>query len=435
MTSSEFQTPGALTGQSAREQFEPSTVSIMPDERVTRLTLLRHGEVEAFQDRIVRGQLDAKLSAHGMEQSRLVSDWVSRSLPQQDAILSSDLVRCRYLAELLGAQLDLKPELDLRLREQSMGRWQGQSWEQISKQDGAGVTAYWDDYAATRPPGGESLRDLQSRVEAWWREIHERHLGERIVVVTHIGVIRSMLCSLLQIPLHDALRFAPAVGSYTSLLVSESGTVVESLGERPWAWTDRFSAGALSGQRPRRIALSGSAGTGKTTLGRALAKHMGVPFIEEGMRARLEAGLDIHSLDMNGFRNLLRELWQEQKAAERAARNGFVADRSSLDYAAFWLHYNLWEQQAETDAFFAEMQSAARDYDRILLFPWGVIPIRADGVRATNPWLQLRFQTILEGMLDRFTEDDQLTRLPAIDGVDIRLAHCLHALAVPTKTA
>ena len=43
--------------------------------------------------------------------------------------------------------------------------------------------------------------------------------------------------------------------------------------------------------RPPRLGLSGSAGTGKSTLGRALAAALDVPYLPEGMRSRLEAGL------------------------------------------------------------------------------------------------------------------------------------------------
>ena len=47
---------------------------------------------------------------------------------------------------------------------------------------------------------------------------------------------------------------------------------------------------------PRRIAISGSAGTGKTTLAKALADRLQVPYLEEGFRKRHEAGLDPHDL-------------------------------------------------------------------------------------------------------------------------------------------
>ena len=52
-----------------------------------------------------------------------------------------------------------------------------------------------------------------------------------------------------------------------------------------------------------KLALSGSAGTGKTTLGRRLAAETGLPYVPEGMREWLERpGADIHTLGESGLR-------------------------------------------------------------------------------------------------------------------------------------
>jgi len=180
-----------------------------------------------------------------------------------------------------------------------------------------------------------------------------------------------------------------------------------------------------------RIALSGSAGTGKSTLGRALAEHYGVPYIEERMRLRLENGFTLGKLSPDGWRALMHELWAEHAAEEARYPNGFVADRSSLDFLAFWLHYGLYDAEAETEAYAAAMREHAQHYDRILLFPWGVLPLENDGVRATNPWVQLRFQSILEGVLERWAPEGRVSRISATDHFDTRVRDTLRAISPP----
>lgn len=175
-----------------------------------------------------------------------------------------------------------------------------------------------------------------------------------------------------------------------------------------------------------RIALSGSAGTGKTTLGRRLARDLGLPYVEEGMRRRLEGGLDVHALGAEGIAALLAELWEEQLAAEAAAPHGFVADRSSLDFAAFWLHYGLYLDLDGTARWIETMRAHVERYDRVLLLPWGVLPLQHDGVRSTNPWVQLRVQGILEALLTRFVPEERLVRVPSLESFEERVA-CVRA--------
>ena len=177
-----------------------------------------------------------------------------------------------------------------------------------------------------------------------------------------------------------------------------------------------------------KIALSGSAGTGKTTLARALSQELALPYFEEGMRSLLEGGLDLHSLNIEQHRQLMRDMWSAQEAQELGAVEGFVADRSSLDYAAFWLHYGLYEDREASDEFMAAMQAYAESYDHVVLLPWGVIQLQDDGVRTTNRWIQLRYQGILETCLKRFLPPAKLLVVPETGDFEVRKQFVLDAI-------
>jgi len=415
--------------------FDRVTRQALPQTAVTHLHLLRHGVVDTGGRRRAYGITDAPLSAEGVRQAEALIAYATSALPRPDGILSSDLSRCtaiaRPLAERLGVPLVCTPTL----REQDMGEWEWQSWEELTLRDEQRIRDYWTDYLNTTPPQGESFAGMVQRIGDWWTAEKENLWGRRWIVVGHIGVIRSLLCHLFSHPPDQALRFAPMPGTHTHILVAWSGAVLQVLGEHPGGTSASAelaaSARPVSRDRPPRLALSGSAGVGKTTLGRALAAQHGVPYIPEGMRGRLEAGLSLHELTHPQLAALIQELWAEQCAAEDAAiasHGGFIADRSAVDYAAFWLHYRFTDDQNVTEAFFASTLSRISTYDRIILLPWGVLPLVADGIRSSNPWLQRHFQVTVEGLLHREVEADRLLVMPDVVALEQRLRLISEAL-------
>jgi broad specificity phosphatase PhoE/nicotinamide riboside kinase len=419
-------------GQAAGESFDATSSAALPSARVTRVALLRHGEVESMDQRVLWGQADVRLSPEGERQSAELARWCAESERRPELLFSSDLQRCARLARDLGARLGIEPEFVPALREQQLGAWQGRTWGEITRGELGLVRAYWSDYAHTRPPGGESLADVSARVHAWWDAQRERIEGRAVALVTHVGVIRTFLCQALRHPLEEALRFAPATASHSALILSESGAVLTSFGERPWlagapvparsaAAGAETAAPAPGASALPRIALAGSAGTGKTTLARRLADELGLPYIAEGMRARLEAGLAPLALRPPELRALMREMWQEQRAAEAAAARGFVADRSSIDFAAYWLQYGLYDEVDETEAWLAQMRAEAARYTQLVLLPWGVLPLEDDRVRSTNRWMHRRFQATLESLLLELPQHGVL-RVPPTADFDERLA-------------
>lgn len=204
--------------------FDAPTMKILPSTRLCRVHLFRHGEVEGPRGRVCRGQADDPLSETGRAQSAAIAAWVQRHVPAPDHLLSSDLGRCLDLARGIG-----QPQALPVLREQDMGRWDGRTWEDITREDPAGTLAYWNDYVDARPHGGESYADVYRRVTTWW---DTQGFEGRVILVTHIGVIRALVCHWLGLGPTQALRWAPGYATHTEVLLAEAGAVVERFGER-----------------------------------------------------------------------------------------------------------------------------------------------------------------------------------------------------------
>lgn len=133
----------------------------------------------------MQGRADRKLSPAGRAE---VASW---RLPAELAgfhWVTSPLTRAAETASLLlGRPAAAEP----RLVEGDWGAWEGRSLADLRAEQGDAMSANERRGLDFRPPGGESPRDLQARLEPWLAEI--ARLGRPTAAVTHKGVIRALL--------------------------------------------------------------------------------------------------------------------------------------------------------------------------------------------------------------------------------------------------
>lgn len=168
----------------------------------TRIDLLRHGETLAGS--VYLGRTDAPLSEHGYRQmAEALPD-----APRYDAVLSSPLARCAAFAQDYAQRHGLPLHCDARFQEMDFGAWDGRSAADIAASDSAALESFWRDPVAFTPPQAETLLSFQARVLAAWRELPARYPGQRVLLVTHGGVMRIILCHLQQRPLSELLSLS-----------------------------------------------------------------------------------------------------------------------------------------------------------------------------------------------------------------------------------
>ncbi|MCU1716252.1 histidine phosphatase family protein [Pseudomonas sp. 5P_3.1_Bac2] len=169
-----------------------------------QLELIRHGVTELGGG--LRGSLDDALTEEGWAQLRSAVADGSR----WDRLISSPLQRCARFAEELAAQHDVPLEFEPDLRELHFGQWEGLTSAQLMRSDAAALGQFWSDPYGFTPPAAEPLLAFEARVLAAVQRLQQRYAGQRLLVVTHGGVIRLLLTRARGLPRGDLLQVAVA---------------------------------------------------------------------------------------------------------------------------------------------------------------------------------------------------------------------------------
>jgi broad specificity phosphatase PhoE len=168
---------------------------------ILRLLLARHGEVPANRELRYVGSLDEPLAAPGLEQADRLAAALA-GWPVQ-AVYSSPLRRAEETGRRIAAARDLPLKLDPRLREQAFGEWEGRTRREVLAGDGERLLR-WESNLGSAPPGGESLVTVQDRMLDLIGDLAREHRGDWVVLVSHVGPIKALLCAALGVPLAAA---------------------------------------------------------------------------------------------------------------------------------------------------------------------------------------------------------------------------------------
>lgn len=180
--------------------------------------LIRHPAVN-IDPGICYGHSDVGVSEEKLE---LTVEKIKKSIPDysESIFYSSDLIRCRMLAGALSSNEIYYSD---KIRELNFGKWEMQKWNEIPETE----LKYWmEDFVNRNCDGGESYNDLDSRVINFWKELIKKD-HNKIAVVTHGGVIRSILCNVLGMPIQNSFKLKIDYSSISKVAINNEVQIVE----------------------------------------------------------------------------------------------------------------------------------------------------------------------------------------------------------------
>lgn len=152
-----------------------------------RLVLVRHGESEGNRTQTFTESPLVPLTPAGRAQARRAGQEIARRY-QPVRLVASPFTRAQETAFILAAVLGLPVEIEPVWREQSLGRLAGKPYDSVL----ADPNFDWAQVWTWRPPDGESLVDVRTRIAAGADRLLQQSAAGDIVVVTHAGVMQAV---------------------------------------------------------------------------------------------------------------------------------------------------------------------------------------------------------------------------------------------------
>lgn len=197
------------------------------------ILLVRHGETDWNRDGRIMGTRPVRLNQNGITQAaRLAIQLTALPAP---SLYSSPLVRTRQTADILSSTLRVPVVDEPGLSEIGVGEWEGRYWNEFEG-DPVRMNFYRLPEDA-RPPGGETLGEVQRRAITAVEHIMRRAGATSAVLVTHADVIRTIVAHYLKTDLQTMRHMQIGHASVTALNIKgSSGTLLclNSLPDLGW---------------------------------------------------------------------------------------------------------------------------------------------------------------------------------------------------------
>ncbi|TPE42377.1 histidine phosphatase family protein [Pontibacter mangrovi] len=183
--------------------------------------LLRHGQTAWNADgNRYCGRTDLPLTATGLAQAEAVSQQL-KTVPFV-AVYASPLQRASQTAHLASGGKEVVT--DARLIEVDFGTWEGKTKEAFMAENERLWSEWMKDPGQSRAGGsGETGWAVVNRVDAFFRELVQRHPDGNVLVVAHNGVNRLYLAHKLGMPLRHYRKLELDNSSVTHFTLDSLG--------------------------------------------------------------------------------------------------------------------------------------------------------------------------------------------------------------------
>ncbi len=196
----------------------------MPEDQLTRIVAIRHGETDWNVDTRIQGQTDVPLNATGRWQAERLVDAVAEE--GIAAVYASDLARAWQTAEAVARGAGVTPVPEPGLRERHFGIFEGWTFAEIEQRWPEESLRWRKRDPAFGPQGGEALQAFFDRCVATATRLAAAHAGQTIALVAHGGVMDCLYRAAARIAITAPRSWQLGNAGINRLLYSPQGFVL-----------------------------------------------------------------------------------------------------------------------------------------------------------------------------------------------------------------
>ncbi len=165
------------------------------------LIIVRHGRTAWNREVRFRGRTDLALDEVGLRQAQAAAQAVRSRWPAASAVYTSPLRRAQQTATPIAEALGLVAQPCEALVDVDYGEWTGLSPAEARERDPERYRLWWTSPQELQFPQGESLLQVQARLQTLLEHLLQEYAGRTVVLVGHMVVNRVLLCTLLGLDL------------------------------------------------------------------------------------------------------------------------------------------------------------------------------------------------------------------------------------------
>lgn len=200
---------------------------------MTTLILVRHGETEWNREGRIQGHSDSALTEEGIAQAHAMGQRLRNNLHAEpiDQVIASDLTRAARTAQMIASAIGQEITFDASIRERAFGIAEGKTYAEIDRDHPEMFSRERETDPDFTAPGGESRNEFHARITNALQRIANAHADQRVLVVTHGGVIAAVYRWLNGLPVSSPHRIEIPNVAYNRVNARSSPWQIEVWGD------------------------------------------------------------------------------------------------------------------------------------------------------------------------------------------------------------